>query len=34
LREAGWLPEIPLHAGIEATVAWYCANAGAARDRI
>jgi GDP-L-fucose synthase len=34
LRGAGWLPEIPLHAGIEATVAWYRANAGAARDRI
>ena len=31
LRAAGWLPEIPLHAGIEATVAWYRANAGAAR---
>lgn len=31
LREAGWLPEIPLRAGIEATVAWYRANAGAAR---
>jgi GDP-L-fucose synthase len=31
LREAGWLPEIPLQAGIEATVAWYRANAGAAR---
>ena len=31
LREAGWLPEIPLRDGIEATVAWYRANAGAAR---
>ena len=31
LRDAGWLPEIPLRAGIEATVAWYRANAGAAR---
>jgi GDP-L-fucose synthase len=34
LRGAGWRPEIPLHAGIETTVAWYRANAGAARDRI
>ncbi len=28
LREAGWQPKIPLHAGIEATVAWYRANTG------
>jgi GDP-L-fucose synthase len=32
LRTAGWRPEIPLRAGIEATVAWYHANAGAARQ--
>jgi GDP-L-fucose synthase len=32
LREAGWLPRIPLRAGIEATVAWYRANVGAARQ--
>jgi GDP-L-fucose synthase len=31
LREAGWLPEIPLRDGIEATVEWYRANVGAAR---
>jgi GDP-L-fucose synthase len=31
LRTAGWQPGIPLRAGIEATVAWYRANAGAAR---
>ena len=31
LRAAGWSPEIPLHAGIEATVAWYRANTAAAR---
>ena len=31
LQEAGWLPEISLRDGIEATVAWYRANAGAAR---
>ena len=31
LQEAGWLPEIPLRDGIEATVAWYRANVGAAR---
>jgi GDP-L-fucose synthase len=29
LRVAGWLPEIPLRSGIEATVAWYRANVGA-----
>src|SRR5579875_985182 len=32
LREAGWQPRIPLRAGIEATVAWYRANIGAARQ--
>jgi GDP-L-fucose synthase len=32
LREAGWLPRIPMRAGIEATVAWYRANVGAARQ--
>ncbi len=32
LREAGWLPRIQLREGIEATVAWYRANAGAARN--
>jgi GDP-L-fucose synthase len=32
LEEAGWQPEIPLRDGIEATVAWYGANAGAARN--
>jgi len=32
LQEAGWLPEIPLRDGIEATVAWYRANVGAARQ--
>lgn len=31
LREAGWLPQITLRDGIEATVAWYRANASAAR---
>ncbi|OBG93796.1 GDP-fucose synthetase [Mycobacterium sp. E3251] len=31
LREAGWRPRIALRDGIEATVAWYRANAGAAR---
>jgi GDP-L-fucose synthase len=31
LREAGWLPGITLRDGIEATVAWYRANVGAAR---
>ncbi|MGH3633395.1 GDP-L-fucose synthase family protein [Mycobacterium sp.] len=31
LREAGWRPEIPLWNGIESTVAWYRANAAAAR---
>lgn len=31
LRAAGWQPSIPLQAGIESTVAWYRANAGAAR---
>jgi GDP-L-fucose synthase len=31
LRAAGWQPSIPLRTGIEATVAWYRANAGAAR---
>lgn len=31
LRTAGWQPSISLRAGIEATVAWYRANAGAAR---
>jgi GDP-L-fucose synthase len=31
LREAGWLPRITLRDGIEATVAWYRANVGAAR---
>jgi GDP-L-fucose synthase len=31
LREAGWLPQITLRDGIEATVAWYRANVGAAR---
>ncbi|ORV64771.1 GDP-fucose synthetase [Mycobacterium europaeum] len=32
LREAGWQPSIPLQDGIEATVAWYRANVGAARQ--
>ena len=32
LGEAGWQPEIPLRDGIEATVAWYRANADAARN--
>jgi GDP-L-fucose synthase len=31
LREAGWQSQIALREGIEATVAWYRANAGAAR---
>ncbi|BBZ69203.1 GDP-L-fucose synthase family protein [Mycobacterium paraseoulense] len=31
LREAGWAPQVALRDGIEATVAWYRANAGAAR---
>ena len=31
LQEAGWLPQIPLRDGIEATVAWYRANVAAAR---
>ncbi len=31
LRAAGWSPEIPLRAGIEATVDWYRAHASAAR---
>jgi GDP-L-fucose synthase len=31
LRAAGWRAEIPLRAGIEETVAWYRANAAAAR---
>jgi GDP-L-fucose synthase len=31
LREAGWLPRIALRDGIEATVAWYRENTGAAR---
>jgi GDP-L-fucose synthase len=31
LREGGWRPEISLRDGIEATVAWFRANAGAAR---
>lgn len=32
LREAGWCPEIGLRDGIESTVAWYRANATAARQ--
>jgi GDP-L-fucose synthase len=32
LRNAGWQPEIALRDGIEATVAWYRANAGAVRN--
>jgi GDP-L-fucose synthase len=32
LREAGWLPRIQLRDGVEATVAWYRANAGAVRQ--
>ncbi|MCB0935912.1 MAG: GDP-L-fucose synthase [Mycobacterium sp.] len=32
LREAGWFPEIALRDGIEATVAWYQANAETARN--
>lgn len=31
LQQAGWLPQIALRDGIEATVAWYRANAGAVR---
>lgn len=31
LQEAGWLHKIPLHDGIEATVAWYRANVDTAR---
>lgn len=31
LRDTGWLPRIALQDGIESTVAWYRANAGAAR---
>ncbi|GLE50780.1 GDP-L-fucose synthase [Mycobacterium montefiorense] len=31
LRQAGWLPRIALREGIEATVAWYRASAGAVR---
>lgn len=31
LRQTGWLPGIPLHAGIEATVTWYRANVDTAR---
>lgn len=31
LRQAGWLSQIALRDGVEATVAWYRANAGAAR---
>jgi GDP-L-fucose synthase len=32
LREAGWRPEITLQDGIDATVAWYRANAAAVRQ--
>jgi GDP-L-fucose synthase len=32
LREAGWVSEIALRDGIEDTVAWYRANADAARQ--
>jgi GDP-L-fucose synthase len=32
LREAGWQPSVALRDGIEATVAWYRANAGAVRQ--
>ncbi|MEM6107861.1 GDP-L-fucose synthase [Mycobacterium sp. 050272] len=32
LRQAGWLPRIELRDGIEATVAWYRANAAAVRQ--
>ena len=32
LREAGWQPKIALREGIESTIAWYRANAGAARN--
>jgi GDP-L-fucose synthase len=31
LREAGWMPRIPLRAGIEATVAWYRTNVDTVR---
>lgn len=31
LRDTGWLPRIALQDGIESTVAWYRANAGAVR---
>ena len=31
LREAGWRPQLALRQAIEATVAWYRANAGTAR---
>jgi GDP-L-fucose synthase len=31
LREAGWQPRIALREGVEATVEWYRANAGAVR---
>ncbi len=32
LRDMGWQPKTPLREGIEATVAWYRANAAAARQ--
>ena len=32
LRESGWRPQITLREGIEATVEWYRANAGTARQ--
>lgn len=32
LRGVGWQPKTPLREGIEATVAWYRANAAAARQ--
>lgn len=32
LRDAGWLPKIPLRDGIEATVAWYRKNADTVRQ--
>jgi GDP-L-fucose synthase len=32
LRTAGWRSDVPLEAGIEATVEWYRANAAAARE--
>jgi len=31
LREAGWVPRIPLSVGIETTVTWYRANVGVSR---